>query len=176
MATSKAYKASDLAHARLAGAVARPVALGSTVNGRAYYLFNVSPGDAAGGPTPRHQIAECLKVRMWGVGAGEPHGHALRRGDLALLHLGAPERLLLGKAELASAVHEWTPSEAELFPGDSAAGVLLTDVEEWDPPVPMETVLQRIDRSEGARADFDFGVVRITGGEYQTAVVVACGR
>jgi hypothetical protein len=51
--------------------------------------------------------------------------------------------------------------------------VVLAEVEEWDPPVPMEEVLSRIDRSGGARADFTRGVVRITANEYQTTVDLA---
>jgi hypothetical protein len=40
----------------------------------------------------------------------------------------------------------------------------------------MDAVLRRIDRSKGARADFDEGVVRITPGEYETALAVAAER
>ena len=58
-------------------------------------------------------------------------------------------------------------------PGESPSGVLLAQVEEWDPPVPMSTVLSRIDRSGGARADFEEGVVRITANEFETALAVA---
>jgi len=54
--------------------------------------------------------------------------------------------------------------------------VLLTALEEWDPPVPMSTVLSRIDPAENARADFEAGVVRITANEYETAVAAATGR
>ena len=61
-------------------------------------------------------------------------------------------------------------------PGDSPGGVLLAQVEEWDPPVPMSTVLSQIDPAEGARADFEAGVVRITANEYETAVAVAAER
>ena len=46
-------------------------------------------------------------------------------------------------------------------------------VEEWNPRVPMSTVLSRIDRSAGARGDFEEGVVRITADEYATALAVA---
>ena len=46
-------------------------------------------------------------------------------------------------------------------------------VEDWDPPVPMNTVLTEIDTSGGARADFEMGVVRITAHEYETALAVA---
>src|SRR5678815_1153600 len=104
---------------------------------------------------------------MWGVDAGEKHGDSLAPGDLVLIYLGAPAREFIGRAELASAVHDWTPSEAQVYPSDSPGGVPLARVEEWDPPVPMNAVLSQIDRSEGARADFETGVVRITASEFE---------
>jgi len=113
---------------------------------------------------------------MWGIDADEAHGDALASGDQILIYLGAPERVFIGRAELASAVHDWTPSEAQAYPGDSPRGVLLAQVDEWDPPVSMRTVLARIDPSEKAKADFQAGVVRITADEYETALAVATGR
>ena len=101
---------------------------------------------------------------------------SLAPGDLTLIYLGAPEREFVGRAELASSVHDWTPSEARVYPGDSPGGVLLAQVEEWNPPVPMDIVLSRIDPAENAKADFTAGVVRITAGEYETALSVAAGR
>jgi hypothetical protein len=135
----------------------------------AHYIFNVERGDAS-------QTTGLLRARMWGVGAEELHRDALAPGDLALVYLAAPERTFIARAELASAVHEWTPSEAQMYPGDSPGGVLLARVEKWDPPVPMSTVLSQIDRSAGARADFEAGVVRITADEYETALAVAAER
>jgi hypothetical protein len=113
---------------------------------------------------------------MWGIDVDEPHSSALAPGDLILIYTGAPEREFIGHAELASAVCDWTPSEARVYPGDSPGGVLLAQVEEWDPPVPMSTVLAQIDPAENAKADFEAGVVRITAGEYETALAVAAGR
>ena len=141
--------------------------------GVAHYLFNFVKGDAA---ALREQAAGFLRVRMWGIDADEPHRSALAPGDLILVYLGAPEREFIGRAELASAVHDWTPSEAQVYPGDSPSGVELAQVEKWDPPVPMNTVLSQIDPAENARADFQAGVVRITANEYETALAVAAGR
>ena len=104
----------------------------------AHWLFNFSDGD-------REQATALLRAKMWGVGRHERHRDALAPGDLALIYLPAPDAEFIGRAELATAVHDWTPSEAEAFPGDSPSGVLLSHVEEWDPAVPMETVVQRID-------------------------------
>ena len=132
----------------------------------AHYIFNLPDRDAA-------SARALLRAGMWGVKADESHGGSLAAGDLALVYLAAPERMFIGRAELASPVHEWTPAEARAFPGDSPGGVLLAHVDEWDPPVPMSAVLAQIDPSNKAKADFDAGVVRITGGEYETAVAVA---
>jgi hypothetical protein len=144
--------------------------------GVAHYLFNSVKGDAAKGPALREQAAGFLRVRMWGIDADEPHRNALAPGDLILIYLGAPEREFIGRAELASAVHDWTPSEAQVYPGDSPSGVLLAQVAAWDPPVPMNTVLSQIDPAGNAKADFQAGVVRITANEYETALAVAAGR
>ncbi len=126
----------------------------------AHYLFNLVG----------HEV---LRTGTFGVDADEPHGSGLAAGDLVLLYSGAPEHELLGRAVLASAVHAWTPSEAQTYPGASRRGVVLSQVEEWRPAVPMSDVLSRIDRSQGARADFATGVVRITENEYETALAVA---
>jgi hypothetical protein len=122
--------------------------------GVAHYLFNFVKGDAAKGPAPREQAAAFLRAGMWGVDIDEPHRNALAPGDLVLIYLGAPEREFIGRAELASAVRDWTPSEAQVYPGDSTSGVLLAQVEKWDPPVPMNTVLSQIDPADNAKADF----------------------
>jgi EVE domain-containing protein len=139
----------------------------------AHYLFNLSQGAAAKGPAPREQAAGLLRVKMWGIRADEPHRNAIAPGDLILIYLGAPEREFIGRAEIASAARDWTPSEARSYPGDSPSGVLLAQVEEWDPPVPVNTVLSQIDPAENARGDFQAGVVRITPHEYQTVLAAS---
>jgi hypothetical protein len=142
----------------------------------AHYLFNLVKCDAASESALREQAGAFVQVRMWGVAPSEPHREALAPGDLVLIYVGAPAREFIGRAELASAVHDWNPSEARVYPGDSTSGVLLARVEEWGPPVPMQTVLSRLDSAEKAKADFDVGVVRITANEYETAVGVAAER
>ena len=130
-----------------------------------HYLLNFVNG--------RDQAAGFLRVGMWGVDADERHRDALAAGDLVLIYLAAPDRLFIGRAELASAVHDWSPSEAHAYPGDSPSGVSLAQVEEWDPPVTMAAVLSQVDRSKNARADFETGVVGITATEFETAVALA---
>jgi hypothetical protein len=135
----------------------------------AYYIFNVRGGDAS-------QATQLLRTKMWAVRAEEPHRDSLASGDLALVYLAAPQRMFIGRAEIASSVHDWTAAEAQVYPGNSPCGVSLARVEEWDPPVPMRTVLSQIDQSAGARADFEDDVVRITSEEYVTALSVAADR
>jgi hypothetical protein len=118
----------------------------------AHYLFNFVKG--------RQQAAELIQLKMWPIDAEERHRDALTAGDLVLIYLAAPERELIGRAEVA---------------GELPHGVSLTDVEEWDPPVPMSEVLPRID-SPQARADFEAEVVEITAHEYETALAVAAER
>jgi hypothetical protein len=135
----------------------------------AHYLFNLVTDNAA----RLERAALLLRAGMWGIDVDEPHRDVLAPGDLVLVYLGAPERTFVGRAELASAAHDWSPSEARAYPGDSAGGVLLAGVEEWEPPVPMSTVLSRLEPRGNARADFEKGVVRITAHEYETALAVA---
>jgi hypothetical protein len=140
----------------------------------AHYIFNVVRAEAA--ERPGVEATELLRAGLWGVDAAEPHCHTLAAGDLVLVYLGAPEREFIGRAELASSVHPWTPAEARMYAGDSTSGVSLAQVHEWCPPVAMHEVLSRIDRSGKARADFETGVVRITAGEFETALAVAAER
>jgi hypothetical protein len=141
----------------------------------AHYLFNFPEGD-------QEQAAALLRAKMWGIGGDEKHGGALAPADLVLIYLAPPKREFIGQAELASAVHDWTAAEAEVYPGDSPCGVLLSQVEEWDPPLAMNTVLPRIDPDasnpyvqQNAKAGFQRGVVRITPHEYETVMAVRAG-
>jgi hypothetical protein len=141
----------------------------------AHYLFNFGKGEPAGWPALRERAVGLMRARMWAVDVDEPHRNTLAPGDLVLIYL-APDRAFIGRAELASAARDWTPSEAEVYPGDSRGGVLLSRVEEWDHSVPMNTVLSQLDASAKARADFGSGVVRITAHEYETVLTVSSGR
>jgi hypothetical protein len=137
-----------------------------------HYLFNFSDGD-------REQGAALLDVKMWGIGGDERHRDELAPGDVALIYVATVGEFI-GRAELATAVNEWTPSEAQRYPGDSVSGVLLSEVEKWDPGVPMDAVLPRIDPAgsnpvvqANAEAGFRTGVVRITAHEYESVLEVS---
>jgi hypothetical protein len=143
-----------------------------SLRGMAHFLFNFSEGD-------RRQARALVRARMWGVGREERHRDALAPGDLALIYLAA-EAELVGCADVATAVHDWSPSEAEAYPGDSPSGVLLSHAEDWDPAVPMESVVQRIDPTASsprvhanAAAGFQMGVVRIDDFEYEAALALS---
>jgi hypothetical protein len=137
----------------------------------AHCLFNFTDGN-------REQAAALLDAKMWGVGGDERHRAALAPGDLVLIYV-ATRREFIGCAELATAVHEWTPSEAKVYPGDSTSGVALTDVEEWDQAVPMDVVVRRIDPTassplvqENAAKGFRKGVVLVDDDEYEAVLAL----
>jgi hypothetical protein len=143
-----------------------------------HYVFHFST-DPARGLSAREQAAELMRVQMWGVSSDEPHRDALAPGDLTLIYLAKPESEFIGRAEIAWAVRDWTPSEAEAFPGESPSGVLLARIEEWAPPVRLSVVVERIDPTgsnpyvqANARDGFPMGVVGITASEYQTVLTV----
>jgi hypothetical protein len=145
----------------------------------AEYIFDFSKIAAGGGRSLLEQATDLLRARMWGIGSDTPHRDALAPGDLILIYVGAPDDQFVGHATLASAVRDWAPPEAQAYPGDSQSGVLLAQVEEWDPPVAMKAVLPLIDPAgsnpyvqANARAGFKGGVVRITDHEYRTVLAV----
>src|SRR6266550_9168103 len=138
-----------------------------------HYLFNFSKGD-------RQQATALVQATMWGVSRQERYRDALAPGDLALIYLPAPEAAFIGRAELATAVHDWTPSQAEAYRGDSSSGVLLSHADEWDPAVPMDAFVRRIDPAASnplvqanATAGFRGSVVRIGAAEYENAVALS---
>jgi hypothetical protein len=142
----------------------------------AQYLFNFLRTDAATRSPLREEATGLLRLRMWGIADDERHGSSLAPGDLVLVYLGVPEREFVGRAELASAAHDWSPAEARVYPGAFRRGVSLTQVEEWDPPVPIDTVLSELHPAGNAKDEFATGVVRITAREYETALAVAARR
>jgi EVE domain len=138
----------------------------------AHYLFNFSQG----GP---EQAAALLRAKLWPVSGVERHRDALAPGDLILIYLAPPGAEFIGQAEVASAAQEWTSAQAEADPGDSPGGVLLSHVEEWDPPVAMSSVLPAVDPEgsnplvqENAKSGFRAGVIQITQHEYETVLAV----
>src|SRR5262245_22081554 len=139
----------------------------------ACYLFNVSDSGATDGRPARERAAELLRAGVWGVDPDTPHFDALSPGDLVLLYVAAPDRVFIGRAELASDVPDVTSAETHARGGDLRNRVLLSNVEAWAPPVPMEDVLARIGPGSNAKADFTADVVRITPHEYESAVAVA---
>jgi hypothetical protein len=120
------------------------------------------------------------RAKLWGIGKDEWHRDELSPGDLALIYVASPRAEFVGKAQLATAVREWTASQGHAYPGDSESGVVLCEVERWDRPVPMTTVARRVDPNASnplvqanAKAGFPLDVVRITGDEYEAVVTAS---
>lgn len=128
----------------------------------------------------REQAASFLRAKMWALERDERHCDALAPGDLALIHVGRPRCEFIGRAELATAFHDWTALESKACPGGRSRGVLLADVEEWCREVPLDAAVRQIDPTasnpyvQANAAGFQSSIVLITAGEY--AAVVALGR
>jgi len=65
---------------------------------------------------------------MWALVSDERHRNALAPGDLVLIRVAKPRCEFVGRAELAIALRDWTPSESESCPDGRSSGVLLGDV------------------------------------------------
>ena len=137
------------------------------------FIFNLSNGN-------REQATSFLRAEMWALGRDERHRNALAPGDLVLIHVAKPRCEFIGRAELATAFRDWTPSESKACPDGSSSGVLLADVELWPHAVPLDVVVRRVDPTasnpyvQENAAGFRAGIVRITAEEY--AAAVALGR
>lgn len=146
--------------------------VGSTM---AFWLFNLVPTDSA--PLRAGERAvELLEARRWEIGGDEPHRDALSPGDRVLIYLAAPARVFIARAELASPVQPLASDRPGPAEASGRSGVLLGEVEWWDPPVAMAAVLARIDPVNKAKADFDHGVVGITPDEFEAAIAAASSR
>ena len=142
----------------------------------ASYLFHLTRNGAGSGRSLREQAAELLDLKMWGVGPKAPNRRSLEAGDQVLIYLGAPEYEFVGSAEVASAVHEWTPDEAARFPGSFGDGVRLRDTRVWPHPVPMKRVLPQLTlKQTNPRARFFSGVVRLADEDYRRIIAAMTG-
>lgn len=65
----------------------------------AHFLFNFTHWSG-------EEANAFLDAKMWGIGYGEPHRDELSSGDTALVYV-ASAGTLIGRAEVATTVHEW---------------------------------------------------------------------
>ncbi|MCW5633607.1 MAG: hypothetical protein KIT17_09740 [Rubrivivax sp.] len=126
------------------------------------------------------QAAAFLRAQVWALDRDERHGEALAPGDLALIHVGRPRCVFIGRARLATAFDRWTALRSEVGHDMRCDGVLLDDVEQWPRALPLDAVVHRIDPAasnpyvQANAAGFRSGIVLITAAEY--AITVALGR
>jgi hypothetical protein len=140
----------------------------------AHYVFNFSSGD-------RERAAALLRAKMWEVGRDERHRDELGPGDLALIYVASPERAFIGRAVLATAVHDWTPRRRRTpIRAIRRAEWCYPTLKSGTPRVSMNAAVQRIDPTASnplvqanAAAGFRMGVVRITGDEYEAALALS---
>jgi hypothetical protein len=128
----------------------------------------------------REQASSLLRAEVWALGRDERRRNVLAPGDLVLIHVAKPRCKFVGRAELATAFRDWTPSESKACPDGHSSGVFLAAVELWPRAVPLDVVVHRIDPTasnpyvQKNAAGFRSGIVRITAEEY--AAVVALSR
>ncbi len=127
----------------------------------------------------RERAVAWLQAKAWALERGERHGGALTRGDRVLVHVGSPRCEFIGRAELATGLHDWTPLQGAAFPQRRPHGVLLAAVEVWPRAVPLEAVVRRIDPAgsnpqvQANAAGFRSGVVLITADEYEAVMALS---
>jgi hypothetical protein len=136
-----------------------------------HVILNLQDGDQA-------RAAALLRAQRWALGHDERHGSVLAPGDLVLIHVGRPRCEFVGSATLASALHDWTPAQAQACPDGGSGGVLLADVRTWPRAVTLQAAAARIDPDgtnphvQANAAGFRAGVVLITAGEYATVLAL----
>jgi hypothetical protein len=136
-----------------------------------HFILNLSDAQ-------REQAASWLRASLWALESDERHCRALAPGDRVLIHVGKPRCAFIGTATLATAFHDWTPSESEACGGGRSGGVRLSDVDEWLPAVPLDAVVRRIDPTasnpyvQANAKGFRSGIVQITAGEYAAALAL----
>jgi hypothetical protein len=137
-----------------------------------HFILNLSEGS-------REQATPFVRGKVWSLGRDERHCNLLAPGDLILIHVTRPRCEFIGRAELATAFRDWTPSESRACPGGGSGGVLLAEVEEWTRSVPLDVAVHRIDPTasnpyvQGNAAGFRAGIVLITAEEYATVVALS---
>jgi len=141
----------------------------------AFWLFNLVSPDSSPSAARERAVA-LLQSGMWDIAADEPHRDALSAGDLVLIYLAAPARVFIARAVLTSSVRPLMPDRPAPAQPSRRGGVTLGQIDWWDPPVPMNEVLARIDPVNNAKADFDEAVVGISSDEFDAAVAAASSR
>ena len=94
------------------------------------------------------QARQLLEVQLWGVPPTAQARDKLAAGDRVLVFVGAPERVFIGDATIASGYHTWTPDEAATYPGTFEAGIVLANAGIWQKPVRLSNVWPKCEASE----------------------------
>jgi len=119
--------------------------------------------------------------QFWGLGEKTPNRRTLQKGDRVVFYLGLPQKTFAATAGLASDSFELNNTQREKYEHNntfyiSNYGVLLTDIQVWDNPRSVESLvtdLRFIENKESWFAYFQGGVRQISEEDFRT---IAEGR
>jgi hypothetical protein len=134
---------------------------------------NPAVGGSCPPPVAVHAVSTATRTTV----VAHEKDRRMNGGALVFIRIskvGATGSLALQKCQRTTSTDGYIESMA--MSGRDRRAYRLAASVEWDPPVPLETVLSQLDPDEPHKADFRAGVVRITASEYETALAVAARR
>lgn len=134
------------------------------------WILNFTKGGVKHKKQLSAQARELLDVGLWGVPNTAQARDKLAPGDRVLVYIGAPERVFIGQATIASGWHEWSSDEAAKYPLTSAfgVGITLSNAESWPKPVPLSLVWPGTDGAKTNPKALWYGAaIRVTKDDYE---------
>jgi hypothetical protein len=143
----------------------------------ASWILNFTKAGAKVKKQMPQQARQLLDVGLWGVPPTAQSKDKIAVGDRVLAYVGAPERVFIGDATVASGWHAWTPNEAATYPmsGTFGAGLALDNVSVWSKPVPLASVWPNTQGAKTNPKALWYGAV-VGVAEADFALISAAGR
>jgi hypothetical protein len=126
-------------------------------------------------------LIQRVSDQFWGLGEKTPNRRSLLKGDRVVFYVGLPRKVFAASATLASDSFELTDGQRDKYGHGnkfyiSDYGVLLTDIQVWNTPRSVESLvsnLKFIENKESWFAYFQGGVRQISEEDFRT---IAEGR
>jgi hypothetical protein len=148
----------------------------------AEWILNFTRGGTKDRKLMPGQARQLLEIGLWGIPETAQAKNKLAEGDRVLVYVGAPDRLFLGDARIASPWHHWTATELgaenaqHATAGSFGAGITLTDCRIWEKPVPLQTAWPQTQGAKtNPKARWYGAVARITGDDYDSILAAGLG-
>src|SRR4051794_34531646 len=114
-----------------------------------HWILNFTRGGTKLKKLMPEQAQKLLEIGLWGIPETAQARRSLAPGDRVLVYVGAPDRIFIGDATIASGWHEWTKAEGQdeatqyAEAGTFGAGIALSNCRIWDTPVELGQVWPR---------------------------------